>query len=139
MSEIGKINPEIEINKIQKKSIRDTITEMLTPLQRKTNVDFKAIRKVLDECVKSIEGHKEKQKVSTKDIDEMKRAITHTLKNSDNDKKVLNRELVRMQHIDRLKVTHANNAFYNADNGSMLPSLNTAIAASRNDLPAFMT
>jgi len=48
------------------------------------------------------------------------------LKNTDNDKNVLNREINRLQHIDRLKVTHASAQIYNPDTGFMLPSLDNA-------------
>jgi len=34
-----------------------------------------------------------------------------------------------MQHLDRVKVTHAKNKFYNPDVGTMLPSLDTAFAS----------
>lgn len=64
-----------------------------------------------------------------KDLDDMNTNLVRTLKNSDNDKGVLSREIFRMQHIDRLKVAHAKDSFYNPDIGSMLPSLDTAHAS----------
>ena len=39
-----------------------------------------------------------------------------------------------MQEIDRLKVSHAKDVIYNADTGSILPSLSTAHAVTNEDL-----
>lgn len=63
--------------------------------------------------------------------------LIRSLKNSDIDKGVLNREINRLQHIDRLKVAHAKDSFYNPDAGSLLPSLDTAHASGSVNL--FMT
>jgi hypothetical protein len=38
-----------------------------------------------------------------------------SLKNSDQEKELLARELNRMQHIDRVKVANARNSFYNPE------------------------
>jgi hypothetical protein len=46
------------------------------------------------------------------------------------DNEMLNREIKRMQEIDRLKVSHAKDVFYNPDNGSILPNLDTCHASS---------
>ena len=51
------------------------------------------------------------------------------LKNTDTERNALNRELNRMQRIDRLKVMHAKDSFYNPDTGRFLPSLDTAHAS----------
>jgi len=53
-----------------------------------------------------------------------------TLKNNCMDNEMLNREIKRMQEIDRLKVSHAKDVFYNPDNGSILPNLDTCHASS---------
>ena len=60
-----------------------------------------------------------------------------TLKNTDNDKNVLNREINRLQHIDRLKVAHANSSIYNPDTACMLPSLDSVHASG--SIAGFMT
>lgn len=57
-------------------------------------------------------------------------SIFKELKNSQNEKAALNYELTRMQHIDRLKVAHVKDSFYNPNHKSLLPSLETAIANS---------
>ena len=46
------------------------------------------------------------------------------------DNALLNREINRMQEIDRLKVNHAKDVFYNPDTGSVLPSLDTCHAST---------
>ena len=53
-----------------------------------------------------------------------------TLKNNCMDNEMLNREIKRMQEIDRLKVNHAKDLFYNPDNGSILPNLDTCHASA---------
>jgi hypothetical protein len=54
IEEIGKIDPLLEINKIQRKIIKEEIVAMLTPLKRDMNVDFKQLRKYLEECMNNI-------------------------------------------------------------------------------------
>jgi len=51
------------------------------------------------------------------------------LKNTDSEKQGLHRELNRMQRIDRMKVFHAKDSFYNPETGRFLPSLDTAHAS----------
>ncbi len=46
----------------------------------------------------------------------------------------MDRELKRMQQIDRIKVSHAMDAFYNPETKSMLPSLDTCNASISEDL-----
>ena len=67
----------------------------------------------------------------------MNTSLVRALKNSDTDKGVLNREINRLQHIDRLKVAHAKDSFYNPNVGSLLPSLDTAHASG--SFNAFLT
>ena len=45
------------------------------------------------------------------------------IKNQGNENKLLDREINRMQTIDRLKVQHARNSFFNPETQSLLPSL----------------
>lgn len=72
-----------------------------------------------------------------KDLDDVNTNLVRSLKNSDTDKGVLSREIYRLQHIDRLKVAHAKDNFYNPDAGSLLPNLDTAHASG--SVNAFMT
>ena len=67
----------------------------------------------------------------------MNTSLIRSLKNSDTDKGVLSREIFRMQHIDRLKVAHAKDNFYNPELGTLLPSLDTAHASG--SVNAFLT
>jgi hypothetical protein len=60
----------------------------------------------------------------------MNLTLLRTLKNSSMDNEMLNREIQRMQEIDRLKVNHAKDVFYNPDSGSILPSLDTCHASA---------
>ena len=111
--------------------------EMLTPLKRDMNVDFKQLRKYLEECMNNIKDLQKRQYTGTKKLDEVEKNLMRTLKNTDNDKNVLNREINRLQHIDRLKVAHANSSVYNPDTGCMLPSLDSAHASG--SMAGFMT
>jgi hypothetical protein len=93
------------------------------------NVDLKSLRKIIEECMKNIKVHQERHMKTDKTFDEINTNLVRTLKNSDTEKGVLSREIFRMQHIDRLKVAHAKDSFYNPDVGSYLPSLDTAHAS----------
>ena len=46
------MNVEEEINNIQKKKIKEVVTEMITPIKMDFNVDLKAIKKSVDEIQK---------------------------------------------------------------------------------------
>jgi septal ring factor EnvC (AmiA/AmiB activator) len=129
MKEVLKANPEAEINKIQRKLIKEVVQEITTPMQRNFNVDLKTLRKIIEECMKNIKNHQERHMKVEKEIDEMNTNLVRSLKNSDTEKGVLTREIYRMQHIDRLKVAHAKDSFYNPDIGTVLPSLNNAHAS----------
>lgn len=59
--------------------------------------------------------------------------VLKTINNSENENKVLDRELQRMQKIDRLKVAQARNSFFLPDTGKVLPSLDVLTAA--NSIP----
>lgn len=65
----------------------------------------------------------EKNLINDKLIDNMNVSVLRSLKNYEMDNQILNKEIQRFQEIDRLKVSHANDVFYNPNTGSMLPSL----------------
>lgn len=56
--------------------------------------------------------------------------ILRQLKNTNNEKDLLDREITRMQNIDRAKVAQARNSFYNPDTKSLLPTLDTMFAST---------
>jgi hypothetical protein len=87
--------------------------------------------------MKNIKNHQERHMKTEKDLDDVNTNLVRSLKNSDTDKGVLSREIYRLQHIDRLKVAHAKDNFYNPDAGSLLPNLDTAHASG--SVNAFMT
>lgn len=93
------------------------------------NVDLKAHRKVLDEALQEMKGLRSNYGRVQKQLDEMNVTLLRTLKNNCMDNELLNREIRRMQEIDRLKVNHAKDVFYNPDSGSVLPSLDTCHAS----------
>lgn len=93
-------------------------------------VDFKQIRKVLEECVRNVKDDQKKIQINRHDIGDLRKQVMNQLKNSDCEKTGLNRELNRMQNIDRIKVAHASSNFYNPDTGTLLPSLDSAYANS---------
>lgn len=64
-----------------------------------------------------------------KTLKAVEQTLLRELKNSDCDKTALGYELKRMQHLDRLKVAHAKDSFFNPDAGTLLPSLDTALAS----------
>lgn len=55
--------------------------------------------------------------------------ILRQLKNTNNEKDLLDREITRMFDIDRAKVAQARNSFYNPDTKSLLPNLDTMMAS----------
>lgn len=110
--------------------VKDVVVELLTPIQRGFNVEQKSIKRTLEECMTIIKDHHTRHISIEKVISTMQATIMRELKNSDSDKTALTYELNRMQQLDRLKVMHAKDSFFNPDVNTMLPSLDTAFASS---------
>ena len=56
--------------------------------------------------------------------------ILRQLKNTDNEKNLLDREINRLSEIDRVKVAQARNSFYNPETKSLLPALDMMYAST---------
>ena len=109
--------------------MKDIAIEVLTPAQRNMNIEVKALRKILEEYQGMIDDLSKKHQTTQKTLDEMSATIFRDLKNNDNENQLLSFELKRMQHLDRLKVKHANDHFYNPNQKTCLPSLDSAYAS----------
>lgn len=109
--------------------MRDIAVEVLTPVQRNLNVEQKAIRKLLEDNNMTLKDHHLRHISVERAITGIQHTLLKELKNSDCDKSALQYELNRMQQLDRLKVAHAKDSFFNPDAGTLLPSLDTAIAS----------
>jgi len=59
----------------------------------------------------------------------MNTSVVRELKNTGHENSLLDRELNRMQHIDRVKVAQARNSFYNPDTGNLFPTLESMFAS----------
>jgi hypothetical protein len=84
---------------------------------------------VLDECTAVVKEHQLRHYSLEKALQGVQQTLLKELKSSDCDKTALHYELNRMQQLDRLKVAHAKDSFYNPDAGTLLPSLDTALAS----------
>jgi len=76
----------------------------VTPVKRNLNVDLKRLRKGMEDCMTQEEELADKFLGVQQQLDLINVTILRQLKNTDNEKELLNRELNRMQHIDRTKV-----------------------------------
>ena len=128
--EIKENSPEAALKNLQKQLIKEVVVEITTPLKRDINVDVKHLRKVLNECMTTIKDHQNRHVNIEKHINDLQQAVSTELRNGEQDKSALQYELERMQKIDRIKVRHANDNFYNADIGTLLPSIDTAYASN---------
>jgi len=81
-----------------------------------------------------IKDHQIRHLAIEKNLGTMQNSLVRDIKNSESDKTALSYELTRMQNLDRLKVHHAKDSFFNPDVGSVLPSLDTAFASSQGAL-----
>ena len=66
-------------------------------------------------------------------IEEMDVTIVKAMKLENQEKIQLEKELHRLQQIDRIKVNHANTMFFNPDTGSYLPSIDTCNVSASHD------
>jgi len=109
--------------------VEEVVIEKITPLKRDINVDLKQLRKYIEECMSNISDHAYKHKSTQNQIDQMNVTILRQLKNTNNEKDLLDREITRMFDIDRAKVAQAKNSFYNPGTKSLLPNLDTMMAS----------
>ena len=135
LRELQETDHEAELNNLQRKLIKEVVVELLTPIQRNMNVDLKSLRKVIEDQARQHRELRSQQTTTQRQVEEMNVTILRMLKNNDMDNALLNREINRMQEIDRLKVNHAKDVFYNPDTGSMLPSLDTCHASTSEGGP----
>ena len=94
------------------------------------NVDIKKLRRIVEDCLMTVGEHSRKHQTTFKIIDQMNTSVVRELKNTGHENSLLDRELNRMQHIDRVKVTQARNSFYNPDTGNLFPTLESMFAAA---------
>ena len=57
----------------------------------------------------------------------------HQIKDNVAEKQILDREVSRMQKMDRVKVNHAKNKIFSPENKSMLPSFDTMFVTNFNN------
>lgn len=50
-------SPELKLKDLQKKFIKEVVVEYNTPMKRDFNVDFKSIRKILEEIASNLKEH----------------------------------------------------------------------------------
>lgn len=87
------------------------------------------MKKLLDETVEKVIVHDLKHQGIQSSLTQLEQDLITQLKNNDTESKGLKYELGRMQQLDRIKVTHAKNSFFNPDAGTLLPSLDMAFAS----------
>lgn len=129
VSTVNNMDPSQKLDRLKRKLVEEVVIEKITPLKRDINVDLKQLRKYLEECMSNISDHAYKHKSTQGQIDQMNVTILRQLKNTNNEKDLLDREITRMFDIDRAKVAQARNSFYNPDTKSLLPNLDTMMAS----------
>lgn len=107
--------------------------ELLTPFKQATNVDLKAMKKFITDMKKETSDYKIEHVRLQRTIDEMSVTIIKAMKLEKQEKVQLEKELTRLQQIDRIKVSHANTMFFNPDTGSYLPSIDTCNVSASQD------
>ena len=73
--------------------------------------------------MKESNNHSKEFTMVQTEINAINSNIMRTLKNQGHETKLLDREIDRMQRIDRVKVEHARNSFFIPEMGGMAPSL----------------
>ena len=129
-------DPNQKLDQLKRRMIEAVVHEHLAPLKRNLNVDLKRLRRHVEECLATTEDHQERHLNVQQQLDLINVTILRQLKNTDNEKQLLNRELNRMQHIDRVKVHNARTSFYNPDTGGLLPTVDTLYAATSVQSPS---
>lgn len=60
IKEMKENSPELKLKDLQKKFIKEVVVEYNTPMKRDFNVDFKSIRKILEEITSNLKDHNNK-------------------------------------------------------------------------------
>ena len=76
----------------------------MTPIEMNINVDFKKLRKYIEDCMTTMKDHSNLLMGIQKQLDEINLTVVRQLKNQSNENKLLDREINRMHNIDRMKV-----------------------------------
>ena len=101
---VNAMDPAQKLDRIKRKLIEEVVIDKLTPIKRDFNVDFKQLRKYIEECMTKLGEHSNRHSNTQQQIDQMNVTILRQLKNTDNEKKLLDREINRLNEIDRIKV-----------------------------------
>lgn len=117
---------------LNRRMIKTVIDEIYDPKFRKNSMETKALKKVIDEFVVTLEDHRRRHMSYQDQLDLINVTILRQLKNTDNEREMLDRELKRMQNIDRAKVSLARQSLFNVDTGEYLPKMET-LQASKLD------
>ena len=101
--QLSQIDHEAELNNLQRKQIKSVVVELLTPFKQATNVDLKAMKKFLGEVRNQAENQKADHASLQRSIDEMSVTLVKGMKLENQEKISLEKELLRLQQIDRIK------------------------------------
>ena len=82
----------------------------------------------MDEAVGMLKDHTGKHARTASIIDQMNMTVLRQLKNSDNERELLEWRVERLQDIDRMKAVNARNAFMSTDGKTLLPSLDMVVS-----------
>jgi len=86
----------------------------------------------MDDGMLTNRDHARLMAVHSQEIEKINNSILRTLKNTNNENKLLDREIERMQRIDRVKVAHAKTSIFVPEMGNVFPSLDMYYAANKN-------
>ena len=119
------------LDNFQRRMLKSVFYEYWTPIERNLNVDMKMLRKHVDDGMNlSNEDHR-LIILHSQEIEKINNSILRTLKNTNNENKMLDREIERMQRIDRVKVAHAKTSIFVPEMGNVFPSLDMYYAANK--------
>lgn len=110
---------------LNRRLIKSVIDEIYDPKFRQNSLEVKSLKKIIDEFVVTLEDHRRRHMSYQDQLDLINVTILRQLKNTDNEREMLDRELKRMQNIDRAKVTLARQSLFNVDTGEYLPKMDT--------------
>ena len=99
LNEVNKLNQmdqKERIDNFQRRMLRSVFNEFWTPLERKMNVDIKELKKHTEESMLINKEHHLMLFKHAAEIEKINSSILRTLKNTNNENKMLDREIERM-------------------------------------------
>lgn len=105
LNDFESIDLDERFNSLSRKMIGDVCRAQLTPVQMNTNLEIKALRRLVDEQRLVMEEYREGLNRCLETVEDLKVATIYSQQNKDKASEGYQRELERLQQLERIRAT----------------------------------